>query len=472
MLSNYITIAFRNLLKNKTHSFINIFGLSVGLVCCMVILLFVVGELNYDRFHREADRIYRVVTMETGERGATQRATTNTPLAPLLAAEFPEMETIVRLVPHAVSVKTGNGMLFQEDHLLFCDSAFFEMFSFELLHGDPRTALVEPFSLVLTRDSAMRYFGSADVVGRFLTLEAKHAFRVTGVLQPIPAASSIQFSMLANITSAPEVVGAWCFQHWFHPPMYTFIRLDSNVRSEEVNARFPDFVQSRLGERFAYRSYRLQPLTGIHLTPGFAHELVPTTSPVLVYTLLALGLFIILLAAINFTNLATARSLARAREVGLRKVVGARRHELIEQFLGESTLYAMIALALALLTLELLLPVFTSLTGKELDSSLLRNPTTMLSLIAFTLVVGLSAGAYPALVLSRFEPVRLFRREVGPGGSRNQRWSFACCACGCTVCHFHHSHHFDYDHPFTTLVYSEQKPRFCEGAGSRHPDTR
>ncbi|HEY5615570.1 MAG TPA: ABC transporter permease [Bacteroidota bacterium] len=420
MFSNNIKIAIRNLMRHKGYSAINIFGLAAGLVCCLLIILFIAHEVSYDRFHRHADRIFRVVTEERGERGTARLATTNTPLAPLLATEFPGMETIIRLIPYSVVVKVENGQLFQEDKLLFVDTAFFDLFSFELLHGDRNTALLEPFSLVLTQELAMKYFGSVDVVGRFLTLEAKHVFKVTGVVAEIPKASSINFSMLATINSAPDIIGSWIFHHWYHPPIYTFVRLKPNASSEEINAQIPAFTKARIGERQAYRSYSLQSLTAIHFTPELTNELVPTTSPVYMYTLSALAALILTLACINFTNLATVRSLARAKEVGLRKVVGAERQELIRQFLSESTMYVIIAFVIALVALEFLLPFFTSLTGKELDHSLLRNPYLILTLIALLFGVGVVAGVYPAFVLSNFQPIRIFRGEAGSSGSNKR----------------------------------------------------
>ncbi len=413
MLKNYLTVALRNMLRHKGYTLINITGLAAGMVCCLLILLYLLHETSYDRFNPLADRIYRVLTDETGETGTAHLASTNTPLAPLLAAEFPEMEYVVRIVPYSVSMSSEHDRLFQEDGFVFADSAFFRMFTFEFMYGDPMTALDEPFSIVLTRETAEKYFGSADVVGKYLTIEKKHLFKVTGVLRGIPSTSSIRFDAVANLTSGGEVVGSWLFEHWYHPPVYTYVLLAQNTSMQDLESRMDGFVAKRLGERFSWRSYRLQPLTEVHLTPDLGNEQVPAVNPLYLYSLAGIAFLILLLAGINFTNLSTARSLARVKEVGLRKVIGAGRGDLMRQFLGESVIYAYFSLLIAFILVEFLLTPFNKLTGKQLDISALGDPLIVFVIILLTLVVGIGAGSYPAFILSGFRPARILRGNTG-----------------------------------------------------------
>ncbi len=414
MFKNYFKIAYRSFLKYKAYSFINIAGLALGLACCILILLYIQDELSYDKFHAQAGRIYRVVWEENQEGRVRRLASTFAPLTPALRAEFPEISQMVRLFPYGATVARDQERRFQESRFLFVDSTFFEVFDFPWQRGEARTALHGPNSLVLTAASAKKYFGDDDPMGKILRVENNQDFEVTGVLQNVPSHSHFDFDFLANLNGVKAILGPWVLQRgWYYPPMYTYILLPPHASPEKIAGRLPEFVQKYFPKNLAsYTKLQLQPLAAIHLYSDLEDEIAPTSSIAYVYIFSAIAAFILLIACINFMNLATARSATRAREVGLRKVVGAERSQLIGQFLGESLLCAVLALFFALMLVEVFLPMFNTLSAKQLDLNLGRNGTIVLGMLALALVAGILGGSYPALFLARFRPVQALKGQA------------------------------------------------------------
>ncbi|MGH7496408.1 MAG: ABC transporter permease [bacterium] len=417
MFKSYLKIAFRNFLKYKAYSFINVAGLALGLGCCILMLLYVQDELSYDRFHVNAKQIYRLICEESQEGRVRRVANTFAPMAPALRAAFPEISKIVRLFPHQVVVARDQDRRFPEKRFFFVDSTFFEVFTFSLRHGDARTALDQPNALILTPATAQKYFGAENPVGQSLTIENQHDFVITGVLEEVPPRSHFDFDFLANMNSVNALIGTWVLNHgWYYPPMYTYILLPPQEAPEKISQRMPEFVHRNFPKTLAsYQKLQLQAMTAIHLHSDLENEIAPTSNIAYVYIFSAIAAFILAIAAINFMNLATARSANRAREVGLRKVVGAEKTQLIRQFLGESLFYAGLALFFALVLVEIFLPLFNSLSGKQLDLRYSGNWTIVFGMLALTFVVGILAGSYPAFFLARFRPVQVLKGKALTG---------------------------------------------------------
>ncbi len=429
MLKNYFKIAFRNLQKYKSYAFINIFGLAVGLASCILIALYVQDELGYDDFHEHAERIVRLVEDRNDEGRESRLAITYGPLAPALEEDVAAVEHTVRVLPFSLLVHRDATTKFQEDQFVFVDSTFFEVFSFPLLQGDARTALEAPFSVVLTASAAHKYFGTASPVGR--TLQARddddtYDFRVTGVVPDPPANTHLRFDFLASFSSMKTIYGGWVDdpQNWEHPPLYTYALLAEGADANALEAQLPALARKHMGERrTATRSLHAQPLTDIRLHSSREYELTPGSDITYVYIFSVIGFFILLIACINFMNLATARAASRTREVGMRKVMGAHRPQLVRQFLGESILLATLALVLAVVLVELFVPVLNAVSGKTLGVGALMHWSTPLVVLGIVLVVGLLAGSYPAFYLSGFRPARSLKgaRAAGATGAATLR---------------------------------------------------
>lgn len=419
MFKNYLIIAFRNLLKYKSITFINISGLAIGMTCCILILLYVQYELSYDRFHRDADRLFRVAW--TGENPQTR---TPHPLAQAMAADFPEVESAVSISPIWGPALTRPKIpvryeekRFEEPGVFSADSTFFEVFSFALKQGNPRTALQEPLGIVITEEMVQKYFESADPLGKTLKVgEEETEFHVTGVMENIPANSHFHFDFLISyVTLKYRETGE--YYTWADFGHYNYIRLKKGIDPKTVEAKIPAWVskyldwpqewidtlqQGRIG-------FRLQPITDIHLHSKLRWELEANSSIAYIYIFSATAFFILLLACINFVNLSTARSSKRAREVGMRKVLGGTRGQLVGQFLSESLLISVISLLLSLALIELVLPAFNAFTERPLAMNYFQNAGLLAGLGGIILIVGMVAGMYPAFYLSAFRPVKVLK---------------------------------------------------------------
>ena len=416
MFKNYLKIAARNFLKYKAYSFINIAGLAIGIACCILILLYVQDELSYDRYHQNAEQIYRVVVDENDEGRVRRRASSFIPMAPALAASFPEISRAVRVFPRSVTVALGREKIFQEDRFFLVDSTFFEVFSFNFLQGNAPNALTEPAGLIITAATAKKYFGAENAVGKILTIDNRNDFKIVAVVENIPANSHFEFDFLTALRNVDLIVGRGLLrdthQTWHWPPVYTYIVLPPNYAAATFESRVTESLRQLMPKRVAaQRSFTLQKLTDIHLRSDREEEIAPTGNIAYVYIFSAIAAFILLIACINFMNLATARAAGRAREVGLRKVIGAQRLQLIKQFLGESLFYTVLALLLALALVELLMPSFNTFVGKQIVAHYFSNWNFALGLLGLTFLVALLAGIYPAFFLARFRPVQAFQSK-------------------------------------------------------------
>ncbi len=415
MLTNYLKIALRNLKRHHWYTFINVTGLAVGIACCLLIFLFVQHELSYDRFHDEAASIYRVYNEVDMPSGQTASFNASAYVGPTLTEAFPEIETFVRLAqPRTSTVFAYEGQYYEESNLLYADSSVFGVFDFPLQQGNPTTALAAPFSLVLTASTARKYFGDADPIGAVLTTHGSdQAYTVTGILADVPTTSHLQFDGLIAMATA-EATGTFSFEDMLDLRFATYLRLHDNTSARALEAKFPDLVERLIGDfqrqNNIFNSFGLVPLPEVYLHD--AHRgLGQRGSRANLYTFAAIALLTLLIACINFTNLATARSTRRAKEVGVRKMMGAQRRQLAGQFLGESILLSLGALLLALGLAGLSLPFFNTLAGITLPYAILLQPTFLLLLPGVALGVGLLAGSYPALVLSGFRPAKILKGQ-------------------------------------------------------------
>jgi putative ABC transport system permease protein len=412
MFTNYLKIAMRNIFRHKSFSLINIAGLAVGMGCCLLIFLYVQSELSYDRFHEKADRIYGLVNDVRFPTGVTKTAYTSAFPGPTMAEAFPEITSMTRLARARESfVFIHQTQLFEERNLLYADSTLLEIFSFPLVWGNPQTALKAPFSLVLKQSTARKYFGDANPLGQVLTANDNQSYTVTGVLADLPKNSHLQFDGLISMATAQQT-GTFYFQDRLDLRFATYFLLRAGVEKAALEAKFPDYVERLIGDlqranNFFYQ-FRLVPLADMYLNSEYCGNGL-RGSWTNVVTFSAIALFTLAIACINFMNLATARSLLRAREVGVRKAIGAQRLQVAWQFLGESTLLCLIALAAAVFTAWLFLPIFNALSGNALEMTALLAPSYVLGLLGVGIVVGILAGIYPALALSRFNPVAVLK---------------------------------------------------------------
>ncbi|WP_210490727.1 ABC transporter permease [Rufibacter aurantiacus] len=423
MIKNYLKIAWRNLLRQKAYSAINIIGLATGISACLLIFLFVQHELSYENHFAKADRTYRVVNDLIVDDEIEKASLTTGGLAPALKADYPEVETAVRLVngdKQAVSV--SDDKVFYLTNSYFVDSNFFSVFDYQFQSGDPATALAAPLSMVLTQATAEKLFGSAAAAQGQLVKIQGESFKVTGVLAP-SGPSHLTPDFFASMSSMGTEFMQMMEGEWGNTNTYTYVVLRNPSQAASLQAKMGDFFLKRVKPAYDQMQstgrvdYKIQPLTDIHLTNDWLYELSPSGNRSYIFIFSAVAIFVLLIASINYMNLATARSAKRAKEVGLRKVVGAHRSQLVSQFLGESLVITLLAVLLALALVELLLPTFNGLTNKNIGSAYLLNPVFGLTLLGIILLIGLVAGSYPAFFLSGFKPVDVLKSDKAPRGS-------------------------------------------------------
>jgi putative ABC transport system permease protein len=424
LIRSYLLMGWRNLSRHTGFALLSLFGLAIGMCVCFLILLFVHDELGYDKFHKKADRIYRV----TGQANGIEIARTPPPLGPLLTGYFPEIEQAARLYKRSASLEAPDeatpgrmGELYQEERFYFADSTVFRIFSFHFLQGDSLGSLNEPFSVVITEKMARKYFGSVSPMGRTLIFEGKYPFKVSGVVKEFPAQSHLHFDFMASYQSMfaleSEAVREDLLRNWVITHSFTYVLLRPQRQAEAVNARFPDLLKKYNPRPYIKdQRYHLGPLLDIHLRSSVAAEAEAQGSLRDVYLFAAIALLTLLIACINFINLSTARAIKRAREVGVRKVLGAGRYQLIGQFLGESLLMSLVAFICAFVLTALFLPTFNQLTDKTLSWQSLFRKEVFLGFVAVSIATGLLAGVYPAFVLAGFRPVDTLK-----GNTFNQR---------------------------------------------------
>lgn len=420
MIKNYLKIALRNLRNQKGYAFINIFGLAVGLACCIMIMLYVTHELSYDKHHEHADRIYRVVSKIDFSGNYLELASAPAPMGPTLKQDFPEVKAVTRFRPIGSRIIKKDDINIKEEGLVLADPTVFEVFSMSMLYGDPGTALEEPNTVVITDKVAQKYFGKIDAVGERLIILEEFEFEVTGVIEEMPATSHFHFNFLISMSTSEEAQN----NSWFSNNFRTYILLKEGtdpgafeenfdiIKKQYVEPQLKSFMGITLEEFEAAGNsaeYTLQPLTDIHLYSDLTGEFEPNGSITYVYIFSGLAVFVLLLACINFMNLATARSAGRAREVGIRKTLGSARGQLAVQFLAETVMLSIVAMLLALFIVELSLPYFSNLSGVAISSSYFSSTSLVAALFIIVLLTGLLAGSYPALLLSSLKPARVLK---------------------------------------------------------------
>jgi len=424
MFKNYVIITLRNITKQKAYAFINIAGFAVGLATCILILLYVIHELSYDKFHTNADRIYRIGVEGNLSGEFVQYPLSNLGTGPTMLKDFPEVESFTRIYGLNRMPVERNKTSFYEERLFYADESFFEVFSFSLLQGNPDSALVAPYSVVLTQDMVRKYFGDKPAMGERLRLNNRYDYTVTGIMENCPANSHLQFDALCSIETF-YVIRNRELDEWTSFNNYTYLLLGENVDPAEFTGKFPAFIDNYMAALKKVLGgeigFFIQPMIDIHLHSKLGYDTPGNSDIAYVYIFSAIAFFILLIACINFMNLATARSSGRAKEVGLRKVMGAEKRMLIKQFLAESMLYCIVSLLAAVGLVKLVLPVFGSIAGVELGFHFGEMPWLIPAFIGFTLFAGLLAGSYPAFFLSAFEPVNVMRGSL-KAGSANSRF--------------------------------------------------
>jgi putative ABC transport system permease protein len=414
--------------RSKLYSLINLTGLAIGLAACLMIWLWVQDELSFDRFHTNAERIYRVERKFDFRDMHGQAPITSGPYGPALVSDYPEIENFVRLHRNELSVKDHRN-IFHKQQLIAADNSIFEIFDFRLEQGDPKTALMQPKSMILTRENALKYLGTEDAIGKSLTVDWRGTlvdFQITGILEKVPHNSHVRFDILASLSSyPPEQLNAW-FGNFLH----TYVLLREGTSSEETERKLSSFLTKYMAADFAkvvgpetdindVFQLKLYRLLDIHLHPAQEFEIEPQGSLTSVYIFSAIALLVLIIACINFMNLSTARANKRAKEVGIRKTIGAFKRQLRGQFLGESVLLAFIALILATLLIRFFIPLFNAISGKSLALGMLFNVSNGIILMGIALAAGLLAGLYPAFHLTRFDPAKVLKGGAQSGTGKS-----------------------------------------------------
>jgi putative ABC transport system permease protein len=427
MLRNYVVISYRNIVKNIGFSLISLLGLAIGLACFVLIMAYVRFEMSYDRFHEKADRIFRIISTDSRPEMSPNvfRAYNADPLADSLRTDYPEVRHVTRLYPFGSTavLKTGDRVFTENGY--FADPDFLEIFSFPLLRGDKAEALAAPASIVLTERTASKLFGDRDPIGQtvsYRVTQGQADLTVTGIVEDVPRNSHLQFAFIVSLASMEaDKSNSYMFDNWNVWNFHIYAELgDSSLRKpmEEILTAFVRKMKPE-SEKTGFQ-FALQPVTDIHLKSNIQGELATNNEIRYIYLFLSIAVLTLLIAAINYMNLVTARSSTRAREIGIRKVTGAGRRQLFQQFLGESLVFAFLALIMALAIVRLALPRFSSLAGVDLRLADLTSASFLLLIVGATLLTGILAGAYPALVLSAFHPVRILK-EMAVSGQKSSR---------------------------------------------------
>ncbi|MFC5411003.1 ABC transporter permease [Larkinella bovis] len=427
MLTNYLKIAIRTLRKQRGFTFINVFGLALGLACCLLITLYVVDELSYDRFHEKADRIYRINADIKFGGNDMRMAVSPDPMGPTLLKDYPQVENFVRLHHRGdwLVKRAGQPNNLREKDIIFADSTLFDVFTLPLVAGDAKRALTEPNTVVISESAAKRHFGNQNPVGQTLVFDNQLTCRVTGVMRNMPTNSHFRTDFFLCMRSDNYDWGRWLSNNH-----YTYILLKEGVDPQTFSRNFETVIQKYVGPQAVQfigttvdqfrkagnrMNYWMIPLTDIHLHSRQNIEIAPNSDMQYVYVFSAVAVFILLIACINFMNLSTARSANRAKEVGVRKVLGSVQRQLIGQFMTESVLMAVLAMGLALIIVTLVVPFFNEISAKQLTIDSVFSPQFLPVLVGLPLVVGLLAGSYPAFFLSSFRPISVLKGRLNLG---------------------------------------------------------
>ena len=427
MFKSYLVTTIRNLLKNKIFTFVNISGLAIGVACFILIGLFVIDEITYDSYNVKAERIFRVNAHYRIGGNGFNLANSPVPLAGVLQSEYPEIEKTVRMIKgQNIYVKKDDEYI-KEENFFYADSTMFDIFTVNFLRGNPEKCLIQPNSVVLTSRTAEKYFASENPLGKRLSLSNGQEYLVTGVVKPVPHNSHFEFDFIASYNSLPASKET----NWFGYYAHTYVLTRKGITSKELNDKIYAVTEKHIGpivqaafglsyKEFLSRgndfSFVFVPLRDIHLYSDVFNEFKETGDINTVYLFSAVAFFILMIACINFINLSTAKSTKRASEIGIRKVLGSNKARLVQQFLTESVVLCFIAVLLALVIVELVLPYFNELTGKQLSLDF-TDVYTIPAVLIFTLLVGVAAGLYPALLLASFKPVLILKSKASAGKS-------------------------------------------------------
>ncbi|GAA3992075.1 ABC transporter permease [Mucilaginibacter dorajii] len=430
MIRNYLRSALRNITRHKFISFINIFGLTIGLTCCLLIVVYVVNELSYDKFNANADDIYRVTRSFNTADGIDNLhlGAVAPPFGPLLKNEFPDIKKVTRILSNGDVVIRYKDKLFNEKGSYFADENLFDLFSVKTIQGDPKTALAEPFSVMLTPEMARKYFGNEDPMNKEFRFDNQYNFKVTGIFEPFPANAQLHPQLLLSFNTLNDsaIYGKKGLEtNWGNNSFFTYLLFPKGYNVDHVAAQFPAFLDKYVhfpGQPANFRESKFsklhfQKLLDIHLNSHLDDELEQNGDIKRVYIFSAIALFILLIACINYMNLSTARSTLRAKEIGIRKVIGAQQKEIITQFLSESVLITAFSLILALGITWLIMPLINKFSGLQLSFNSLYQPQIILVIIAMPFVIGIISGIYPAIFMSSFKPIKVLKGilKVGSG---------------------------------------------------------
>lgn len=427
MFISYIKIAIRNLLKYRFISFINLFGITIGLTCCLLILTYIINELSYDKYNSKANNIYRVTRIfRSAETGAVNLhlGTVAPPFGPLLQNDFKDIKTVTRLLGTGPLGLSYQEKKFNEQNVYFADEHLFDVFDVNVVKGDRYRALLDPYTVMLSEDIARKYFGSNDPVNQMIRLDNRINMKVTGVYKAFPSNAHLHPAILVSFNTLKDssIYGEENLRtNWGNNSFFTYLLLPDHYDPKKLEAQFPAFLDRHMHEGGKYKTSQwtaltLQKLTDIHLRSHLDAEAEENGDIKRVYVFSAIAFFILLIACINYMNLSTARSALRAREIGIRKVVGARRKEIIAQFLSESILLSALALGLAFTLTALTLPWLNRVSSQNLSVNILLKWQVLLPVLLVPVVVGLLSGIYPALFMSRFQPVKVLKGLLKVGG--------------------------------------------------------
>jgi putative ABC transport system permease protein len=428
MISNYFKIAWRNLMKYKFISIINLFGLTVGLTCCLLITTYIINEMSYDKYNKNVENIYRVTRSFNNSEGivSLNLSTVSPPFGYYLPTDFPEIKKMTRILNNGTTPLKYKDKLFNES-VYFADENLFDVFTLDVLQGNPKTALAGPFSVMLSEETAKRYFGNEDPMNKVLRANNQFDVKVTGIFKGFPSNSHIHPGMLVsfNTLKDPAVYGAENLRtNWGNNSFFTYLLLPEHYDANRMIAQFPAFVDRRMDHKdyngdlpSKYNKINLQRLSDIHLKSHTDYEAEPNGDISRVYIFSIIALFILIIACINYMNLSTARSALRAREIGIRKVIGARRKEIIFQFLSESVLISWTAILISFVLLYLTLPWLNKISNQVLSVGMLLKWQILVPILLTPFIVGILAGLYPALFMSSFQPIKTLKGflKVGTG---------------------------------------------------------
>jgi len=415
MLKNLIKTAFRHIIKHFGYSILNILGLTLGITSALFLIIYVSDEVSYDRYNVKADRIYRVSSNIKEPDDQFIWTVAQIPFGPQVVQDYPEVQSFVRFINMPRSLFKYEDKEFNEERFYYVDSTLFDIFTYKVLKGEVKSALLEPKKIILTEKIANKYFGKEDPIGKTLK-SGTDSYEVTGVIEDVPTNSHFRFDAVAARNNLPKQLGSWgnfgVFTYLLFPEHF-----DVKTFETKMQGMYDTYMKPIFGGMHITIKYILEPITRIHLYSTKAGEPEPTGSITYVYIFGIIAIFLVLIAAMNYMNLATARSTRRAREVGLRKVVGSRRGPLVFQFLSESMVFTLISLLISIVLIIILLPKFNELAGKSFNLHILYSPVVLLSLLAVVIIVGIFGGSYPAFFLSRFSPVTVLKGDITQGSA-------------------------------------------------------